>query len=69
MAHILSAKAFNKMQNNGYQEYVGKCEQNNVQPQEQEKTMYFKMDKQYGYVQFNAAMNNVSWKKRKGDFN
>jgi hypothetical protein len=67
MAHILSAKGFNKMQNDHYTEYCTKCKANGVVPETQSK--YFPtVPVKYGYVRFNS-FGEHTWKKRKSDFN
>lgn len=67
MSNILSAKEFNKMQNEHYAEYSAKCKANGLQPQPQ--TRYFPcVPVKYGYVRFNS-FGEHTWKKRKCDFN
>jgi len=68
MVYILSAVAFNAMQNKKYKEYSEKCIKNGVRPQPQKDGRFFIMPFNYGYIQFNSAMNNITWKKRKKDF-
>lgn len=64
---ILSAKAFNEMQDNSYKEYCAKCIANGVQPSPK-SAYFFTIDVNYGYVQFSCNRTNIRWKKRKKDF-
>jgi hypothetical protein len=58
---------FNARQDTYYAEYVAECEANGV-PAAPFERYFYKFDKKYGYVYQNAAGNEVTWKRRKQDF-
>ena len=63
MSNILSAVAFNEMQNNNYTEYCVVCKANNVQPEPQSR--YFPtVPVKYGYVRFNS-FGEYTWNRLK----
>ena len=64
---ILSAKKFNKLQDQKYFEYCQKCKKNKIIPQNQNRYFY-KIPVKYGFV-YQNSFNEIFWKKRKSDFN